>query len=78
MPTTMGLMTEGHSNAMKLRAIFGKFFHTENLVHSAPAISKIWKARIADFNQKFASLPEELPPGYQQKGKIIQTYPFTV
>ena len=77
MPTTMGLMTEGHVQATKLRSIFGKFFHTENLVHSASSISKIWQTRIAEFTQKFASLPEEFPPGYEVKGNLNDAISLT-
>lgn len=68
-PTTMGLMLEGHTRAMKLRAIFSKFFHTENLVHSTPTISRIWQTRVSDIVQKFDSMPEEFPSEYEEKGK---------
>jgi len=71
MPTTMGLVGDSHHHAMKLRAIFSKFFQTENLIQATPLICKIWQTKLDELLAKFESLPEEYPKGYASQGKDL-------
>ena len=66
----MGLGTAEDQHATKLRAIFSKFFYTENLIQATPLISKIWEDKLGSLQQSFERLHEEFPPNYKAKEQL--------
>lgn len=70
LPSDLGFFTKNGVHALKVRAIFSKFFYPEKLEIYTPKITNIVDSVLNEYSKSFCSdFQEELPPNYVKTGK---------